>query len=234
MARLEAGRIRSLTDSLWDCQLWLASECTSDLPDTPQGRWWICKCSYLNPAVSVQYIFEGRAHEPEGGREYAITLDTLAHALNLTAETQAELEVEIDLAQLGILQSDVLPMIISEYWQDQLSRGLPIPWTISHSLPCQPKLERGVGRQHPLQLATPAGSSLWQMVTAIHSFDFQTDQYTVEMSTGATSLTRWGALDFAKLAGTLCCSPALYLPSADTSRLPSSGQMVEMHRTQHC
>eukprot|EP00961_Rhodomonas_salina_P091858 1236123-Rhodomonas_salina.1 len=69
-------------------------ECTVDLPDTPQGRWWMCERCYLNPAIPGQYIFEGRAYEPAGGRDYSITSDTLAHALHLTAETMPMLEVD--------------------------------------------------------------------------------------------------------------------------------------------
>eukprot|EP00961_Rhodomonas_salina_P265013 3582629-Rhodomonas_salina.1 len=92
MERLETGRVRSLTDSLHDCPLWLASECTVDLPDTPQGRWWMCKRCYLNSDIPGQYISEGRAYEPAGGRDYSITSDTLAHALHLTAEAMPTLE----------------------------------------------------------------------------------------------------------------------------------------------
>eukprot|EP00961_Rhodomonas_salina_P125246 1687390-Rhodomonas_salina.1 len=69
-----------LADSLQDSPLWLASECTVDLPDVPQGRWWICEQSYLNPELPAQYIFKGRAYELGGGRDYAITSDILSDA----------------------------------------------------------------------------------------------------------------------------------------------------------
>lgn len=84
---------------------------------------------------------------------------------------------------------------------------------MSHRLPRPLKPERREGRQHPLQPAVPTGNSLWRTVTTIHSLDLQTEKYTVEMSTGASSLARWGTLDPVKLAGTLCRSQALYLPA---------------------
>eukprot|EP00961_Rhodomonas_salina_P223141 3017521-Rhodomonas_salina.2 len=166
MQHLEAGRIHSLTDSLRDSPLWLASECTVDLPDLQQGRWWTCECSYINPEIPSQHIFEGQAHEPRGSSEYSITLDTVAHALTLTSETQPHLELQVDLVTLGITKKGELPPMLMEYWVDQRSQGRPVPWIISHRLP-RPQ-RAGCGATSHLSPTIPTGDSLWQVVTKVH------------------------------------------------------------------
>eukprot|EP00961_Rhodomonas_salina_P021751 292594-Rhodomonas_salina.9 len=210
---LETGRICSLTDSLLDSPLWLASECTVDLPELSQGLWWVCDHSYVNLDMPSQHIFKGRAHEPGRSRDYSLRLtsDTVAHALNLTAETELKLELQVDLATLGITKHGALPLILTNFWMDQRAQGHLVPWIIS---PCLPRPQRpGHRTSSTLSPVTPRGYSLWQVVMKIHSFDFQTDRYKVDMSTGTTSLTRWGSQSLDKLTGILCRAQAIYIPT---------------------
>eukprot|EP00961_Rhodomonas_salina_P165515 2230056-Rhodomonas_salina.3 len=132
--------------------------------------------------------------------------------LNLKAETGPTLHLQVNLAQLGISRQDVLPMLLTDYWLEQRSQDKPIPWIISHRLPRPQRTGRG-SLQHSLHPTLPTGNSLWQVVNKIHSFDFQTDQYRVDMVTGSDSLPRWGTQAFDKLAGTLYRAPAQFVPS---------------------
>eukprot|EP00961_Rhodomonas_salina_P121211 1631434-Rhodomonas_salina.1 len=43
------------------------------------------------------------------------------------------------------------------------------------------------------------------------------------MSTSASSMSRWGTLDFAKLAGTLYSSSAVFVPTDCAPRVPAPG-----------
>eukprot|EP00961_Rhodomonas_salina_P270273 3651125-Rhodomonas_salina.1 len=122
-----------------------------------------------------QHIFAGRVHEPGGSRDYSLTSDTVAHALNLTAETESTLELQVDLATLGITKHGPLPAILTDYWMEQRERGRPVPWIISHRLPRPHR--PGQKSSSLLSPITPTGDSLWRVVTKIHSFDFQTDKY---------------------------------------------------------
>eukprot|EP00961_Rhodomonas_salina_P241181 3259057-Rhodomonas_salina.1 len=109
-----------------------------------------------------------------------------------------------------------------DYWMDQRLQGRPVPWIISH---CLPRPQRaGSGATSHLRPTIPAGDSLWRVVTKIHSFDFQTDKYAVDMSTGSTSLTRWGTISLDKLAGTLCRAQAFYVPPSHLSHDSGHGR----------
>eukprot|EP00961_Rhodomonas_salina_P196814 2656624-Rhodomonas_salina.2 len=123
-----------------------------------------------------------------------------------------DLHVASDLVQLGISKNDILPMPLTDYWLEQLSQDRPIPWIISHCLPLTQSTGWG-SVQHPLHPTILTGNSLWQVVNKIHLFDFQMDQYKVDMVTDSDSLPQWGTQAFDKLAGTLCRAPALFIPS---------------------
>eukprot|EP00961_Rhodomonas_salina_P050714 680974-Rhodomonas_salina.9 len=58
------------------------------------------------------------------------------------------------------------------------------------------------------------------------------DKYEVEMSTGASLLSRWWTIDFAKLAGTLYCSQAVFVPTECTPHVPAPGGWWKC--TGHC
>lgn len=99
-------------------------------------------------------------YESAGSRDYAITSDTLAHALHLTAEATAELEVDVNLTQLSV-EKGSLPQALLDYWQDQQTSGQLVQWIVSHSLPRQQQQDQGTRQHHPLHLITPTGNSLW-------------------------------------------------------------------------
>eukprot|EP00961_Rhodomonas_salina_P192834 2602081-Rhodomonas_salina.3 len=88
----------------------------------------------------------------------------VAHALNLTAETSPTLELQADVAELGVSKTEARPAPLAQYWQEQRSRNRSIPWIISHRLPQQQRQGRG-NAHHPLHPTTPTGCSLWRVVT---------------------------------------------------------------------
>eukprot|EP00961_Rhodomonas_salina_P164899 2222068-Rhodomonas_salina.3 len=118
------------------------------------------------------------------------------------------------LTELGLTETATLPEVVIDFWLNELWRGHPILWIISHRLPCREPHETQRTEwqeQHPI--SAPPGSSLLWNVTKLHCFDLFSKKYTVSLDTQASSLIQWGSQNMETLSSTLRQSPPIFVPS---------------------
>eukprot|EP00961_Rhodomonas_salina_P079255 1065338-Rhodomonas_salina.4 len=167
-------------------------------------------------AMLIDAAPAGRLHEPEsrGQRTHHFSADHLQLLLKRLLDAPYQIEIRGAEKDIGVDQDRDVPLILMDFWLDQRRQGQPVPWSMSHSLPARTRWQHPAQDKHQLHPITAPGTSLLQNVSKIHSFDFRTNQYSVEVNTTAQALTRWGVLSHKALGRAPQSAPPIFIPTA--------------------